>query len=65
MDYFKEVYRCPEESSQSDFGELIRASHRWHKVPMSIVKQKQLLNLRKQLFEPKDPDQQSQKSKAV
>jgi len=38
------------------FATLIRTSHRWRKVPMTIKEQLELTKLRKQLFKPIDPE---------
>jgi len=38
------------------FATLIRASNKWRKVPMTIKEQKKLIQLKKQLFKPTDPE---------
>ncbi len=47
------------------FATLIRASTRWHKVPMTIKEQTELIQLRNQLFKPTDPKPTSQASKVA
>jgi transposase-like protein len=47
------------------FATLVRASARWHKVPMTIVEINQLIKLRKQLFEPHNPEIISQTVKVA
>jgi len=38
------------------FATLIRASYRWRKVPMTVKEQLELIQLRKHLFKPLDPE---------
>ena len=38
------------------FATLIRTSHRWRKVPMTVKEQLELTILRKQLFKPIEPE---------
>jgi len=47
------------------FATLIRASARWHKVPMTIVEINQLIQLRKQLFKQNNPEPTSQTAKVA
>jgi len=47
------------------FATLIRTSQRWRKVPMTIKEQTELIQLRKQLFKPIDPEPTSKTVKVA